>query len=232
MDAGESFETALRAGVAVYNAGEFHAAHDPWEAVWLELPDGDDERLLHGLVQHTAAVYHARRRNWSGATGLAGSAGEYLAGLPDDYRGVDVAAVRSYLARLAADPELAERRDPPPLRYRGRAETADEVPFAAAALAAEAVAEEYDQYDEAVVDRAIEYAREDLESESGRDGGDEDAGERRDREMGPETGTRTRFAALVADFAGEPEQRRLVYRRLADHVERRRQRDHDVDGLF
>ena len=76
-------EAALRAGVAIYNAGEFHAAHDAWEAEWLGLDDGtDDERLLHGLIQFTAVVHHARERNWSGAVGLAESAGEYLADHP------------------------------------------------------------------------------------------------------------------------------------------------------
>ncbi len=39
----------LRAGAAIYNDGYYHAAHDAWEARWLECEDGtDDERLLHG----------------------------------------------------------------------------------------------------------------------------------------------------------------------------------------
>ena len=65
----------LRAGIAVYNAGEYHAAHDAWEDYWLDLERGtDDERLLHGLIQFTAAVHHAEERNWEGAVGLAESA--------------------------------------------------------------------------------------------------------------------------------------------------------------
>jgi len=53
---------ALRAGIAIHNAGHYHAAHDAWEDEWLELDDGSDERLLHGLIQFTAAIHHARNR--------------------------------------------------------------------------------------------------------------------------------------------------------------------------
>src|SRR6056297_1954318 len=100
-------DQALRIGLVVFNAEDYHAAHDAWEDEWLDLPSGsDDERFLHGLIQYTAAVYHTRTGNWSGARGLAESAGDYLAGLPDDYRGVNVGSVREYLRRLAADPEF------------------------------------------------------------------------------------------------------------------------------
>jgi len=210
-------DAALRAGVALFTAGEYHAAHDPWEAVWLDLESGtDDERLLHGLIQYTAALHHASGRNWSGATGLAGSARAYLADLPPDYRGVNVGDVRPYLAGLAADPERVERGPPVPLTLDGRAlalaELGDDPD--AAALAAEAIVEEYDRYDEDVVERAIGFAR------------DEVAAEERGETVS------TRFVALVADFVGDAPRRDLIYRRLADHVERRVQRERDVDGLF
>jgi hypothetical protein len=41
-----------------------------------------------------------------------------------------------------------------------------------------------------------------------------------------------RFVALVMDFARERDRRPVVHARLRDHVERRRQHDRDVDGLF
>ncbi|WP_129114542.1 DUF309 domain-containing protein [Halegenticoccus tardaugens] len=203
-------DDALRAGVAIYNAGEHHAAHDAWEDRWLELERGtDDERFLHGLIQFTAAIHHARRRNWRGATGLAASAGEYLGGLPPTYRGVDLAPIRGYLAALARDPEIAERRRPPALTVDGHALRPSDLDFEAAAVAARVLAEDDDRFDGDVLARAIEFAREELEE-----------------------GTRTRFIALVADFAAKAERRELVYRRLREHVERRTQREEDVDGLF
>jgi predicted metal-dependent hydrolase len=203
----------LRAGIAVYNAGEHHAAHDAWEDRWLDLEsDTADERFLHGLIQFTAAVHHGHAGNWAGAEGLAESAGEYLDGLPSPYRGVDLDAVRSYLAALAADPEHIERAGPPRLRHEGRAldlaGLAAAGDFEAAAIAAEVLAEEYEAYEEDVVEAAIEYARESVEAGEG-----------------------GRFVALVFDFVAGGD-RDLVYRRLREHVRRRRDREEDVEGLF
>ena len=206
-------EAHLRAGIAVYNAGDHHAAHDAWEDHWLDLEPGtDDERFLHGLIQFTAAVHHGHEGNWDGLRGLADSAGEYLDGLPSPYRGVDLGIVRSYLADLAADPEHIERAEPPRLEHEGRAlslaDLAEAGDFGAAAVAAEVLAEEYDAYDEAVIEAAIDYAR---ESVADGDGG--------------------RFVALAFDFVSG-EERDLVYRRLREHVKRRQNREGDVEGLF
>lgn len=209
---------ALRVGAAVFNAGDHHAAHDAWESGWLELDDGTpDERLLHGLIQYTAAVHHARNRNWSGATGLATSAREYLDALDADYRGVNVDSVRAYLERLAGDPEFAERARPRPLRIDGRVIRADDLSFENVADAARLVAEEYDAYDESVLERAVEYATEEVrEDEPGAGGGR--AG--------------TRYVAFLFDFVGDRENRDILYDRLFAHVERERARERDVSELF
>jgi hypothetical protein len=201
-------EDALRAGAAVYNDGEHHAAHDAWEDRWLDLESGtDDERLLHGLIQFTAAIHHARNRNWEGARGLAESAGGYLAGLPENYRGVALDPVREYLAGLASDPELIERDPPPALVHRGEAVSFADLDVEATFLAARVLAEELGIEGE-VIDHAIRYARDDLQESGG----------------GP-------FLSLVFDLVRE-EGRGLVRRRLEDRVERRRSRDRDVEGLF
>ncbi|RDI71415.1 DUF309 domain-containing protein [Halopelagius longus] len=214
-------ERILRVGAAVFNAGDHHAAHDAWEPRWLELADGTpDERLLHGLIQYTAAVHHARNRNWSGAVGLATSAREYLGEVADgdgNYRGVNVAAVRRYLGRLEADPEFAERARPLPLRIEGRVVRADDLPFEDVADAARVVAEDYDAYDEEVIERAVEYATEEVqEDEPGVGGGR--AG--------------TRYVAFLFDFVGDRENRDILYERLFAHVERERARERDATGLF
>ncbi|AZH27050.1 DUF309 domain-containing protein [Haloplanus aerogenes] len=202
-------EAPLRAGIAIYNAGEYHAAHDAWEEPWLALDSGiDDERFLHGLIQFTAAVYHARTRNWSGATGLAESAGDYLAGLPSPYRGVDLDPVRRSLTALAADPEVIERHRPPALRYEGAALTPEDLRFEAAAVAATVLADEYG-YDVATVERAIEFAREEIEG-----------------------GERTLFTTTLLEFVTADAERPLVYQRLTEHVDRRAREYADVAGLF
>ena len=203
-------EAPLRAGIAVYNAGNYHAAHDAWEDHWLDLESGtDDEQFLHGLIQFTAAVYHATERNWGGATGLASSAREYLADLPDPYRGVDVAAVREYLGRLHDDPEVIERRPPLALTYEGDVLTLEDLDFESSAAAAEVYAEE-GPYDESVVEQAVAYARADL------DDGDETSD----------------FVTFVMDFTRDGEHRGIIHQRLSERVERREQRESDVDGLF
>jgi predicted metal-dependent hydrolase len=202
----------LRAGIAIFNAGGYHGAHDAWEEHWLDLAEGtDDELFLHGLIQFTAAVYHARNRNWSGATGLATSSREYLESLPERYRGVDVGAVRSYLGRLARDTELIERRRPLALTLDGDRIQLSDLQFEGTCIAAHVLAEERaDDHpeEEAVIEQAIEYARADLEK------------------------TNSAIVPLLFDYVREPERRGIIVQRLGEHVQRRRNREEDVSGLF
>lgn len=203
-------ETYLRGGVAIYNAGEFHAAHDAWEDHWLDLErDTDDERFLHGLIQFTAVVHHTADGNWTGIRGLAESAVEYLDDLPAEYRGINVDTVRAYLRAVRDDPEHVERVAPPRLTSEGTVLRPDDLGFDASAVAALVLAEEFG-YEESVVERAIEFARMDLQA--GDDG--------------------SQFITFVMDFVREPEDRDLILQRLRQHVERREFRESDVDGLF
>ena len=203
-------ETALRAGVAIYNAGDYHEAHDAWEDHWLDLASGtDDERFLHGLIQFTAAVHHASKRNWPGVTGLTESASDYLADLPADYRGVDLAAVRVFLRALDADPERIERAPPLELTHDGEALALSELDFEESAAAAAVYAED-GPFEEAVIEQGVAYARDDLDSGAGT----------------------SPFVTFVMDFTRDPANRGIIYQRLSEHIQRRRRRESDVDGLF
>ena len=200
----------LRAGIAIYNAGGYHAAHDAWEDHWLDLDSGtDDERFLHGLIQFTAAVFHARNGNWSGATGLAESGREYLDGLGGAYRGVDLGAVRDYLGALADDPERIERAPPLALTYEGTRLRPDDLGFESTAIAARVLAED-GGYDEAMVEDAVTYARADLDAEA----------------------AESPFVTFLFDFVRDPENRGVIAQRLGEHVQRRQHRESDVEGLF
>ena len=200
----------LRVGIAIYNDGYYHAAHDAWEDHWLSLEDGtDDERLFHGLIQFTAAVHHARERNWDGCVGLAESATEYLAGLPGEYREVDLEAVRQYLTALASDPEVIERRRPVRIAHAGEVPTLDTLSVTETATAAPVLADELG-YEVGPLEQAAEYATSDLEA--GRDD--------------------SRFITLLFDFVREDAHRAVVYQRLSGHVDRRKAREEDVEGLF
>ncbi|APX97439.1 DUF309 domain-containing protein [Natronorubrum daqingense] len=200
----------LRAGAAIYNAGFYHAAHDAWEDYWLDLESGtDDERLLHGLIQFTAAVYHARERNWEGAIGLAASARAYLSGLPAEYRDIELESVRAFLVALESDPELIERRPPIRLVHEGDVPTRSSLGFEPTAIAATVLADELG-FEEEPIERARSYARRDLEA--GDDG--------------------SRFVTLLFDFVREDEHRGIIFQRLTEHVDRREARESDVEGLF
>jgi len=199
----------LRAGVAIYNEGRFHAAHDAWEDHWLGLDQGtDDEHLLHGLIQFTAVVYHACEGNDSGAKGLAESAADYLAGLPSPYRGVDLDPLRPFLDGMANDPEGFEPSDAPALTHEGIELSYEELGVGATAVAARVLAEE-GGYDVAAVEQASEWAREEI-----------DAGE---------SGA---FTGLVFSFVRDPDHRPIIAQRLVEHVQRRENRAADVEGLF
>jgi hypothetical protein len=199
----------LRAGVAIYNEGRYHAAHDAWEDHWLDLERGtDDERLLHGLIQFTAVAHHLQDENWSGATGLAESGGEYLADLPATSRGVELDPVRAFLERVAADAASAAPEDAPALVHERRALGYDDLGFETTAVVARVLAEE-DGYDESLVASGIEYAREEVAAD--------------------ESGT---FTGLVFSFVRDPDHRPMVATRLGQHAQRRQHRESDVDGLF
>jgi len=206
---------ALSAGAALFNEGYVLAAHDPWEAAWLPLDpdtDGDnaaaDERLLHGLIAAAAATHHAASRNWSGATGCATNAVEYLGAVDATARGVAVAPVREWCRRLAVDPETVERARPPAIRIDDAAPGFDDLDLPAALLAAPPLAGEVEAGTEAVFERAVELAHE-------------------------ERGTgRTAVAELLFAFLRDPETRPQVAARLADRVELAERKRRDVDDLF
>lgn len=200
----------LRAGIAIYNDGEFHAAHDAWEDRWLDLTAGsDDERLLHGLIQFTAAVHHAHGANWAGVRGLAESGAGYLADLPANYRDVNVGDVRNYLRAVASDPEHVERVAIPKLAHEEVPLRPEDLRFEASAVVAEVLADEYG-YDETVVERAVEYARADLDD-----------------------GTATsQFVTFVMDFGRDAANRGIIFQRLEGAVGKRRHEEEDVEGLF
>lgn len=202
-------EDALRAGIALYNAGHYRTAHDAWEHPWIGMSSRNEQKdFLQGLIQYTVAIHHAISGNEAGARNLAANAPSYLDGYPASFAGVDLEPVRRYLEALRSDPTCVERRDPPTLTHRGDAVTFENLDLEATLLAIEALAES--EGDEELVDRAIEYARADL-----------DAGEEG-----------SRYIALLFDYVRESGARGTVRQRLSEHVDRRSAREGDVDGLF
>lgn len=199
------FMDRLRAGAALYNTGHYLAAHEPWEELWLEDPREAREDCIQGLVQATAATFKARTGNQPGAVGLAESGRAYLAACDGDVGPVDAGPLQRWLEAIATDPEVAERRQPPTLRLDGEAVLPADLQFPAAAEAARALAE---THGDELVEQAVDYAEADLAE---------------DDESSP-------FVTLTLEYlrGGSPTARR----RLEEHVQRRQNRDADVDGLF
>jgi hypothetical protein len=212
VDADRSPDLAahLRAGVAVFNTGAYLAAHDPWEAAWLPLDEGSDERLLHGLIQVAAGTHHARTGNVEGATTLAASARDYLSGL-DGHRGVDLGPVRDWLDAVATDPAAAGERDPPLIGVDGVALDPGDLEFPAASVAApHLAAARGDEETADLLRRAADYGRADLADGK----------------------TESPFVMLTQEFLDPDRPDGPPLGRLRGHVRRREQRDADVAGLF
>jgi len=207
-------ETALRVGIALYNASEAHAANEAWGAVGLDLRKDDDtdncndESLFNGLIQFSGSVYHAQSQNWDDTVGLAESAHEYLEPLPTRCRGIDTNTLAAACRWLAVDPKRVNRESAPAVQYKGRRLTAADLEIEGITMAAGVVADEYNGYDQDIIDAAIDFA-----CEEATDGG-------------------SQFIGLLTSFVDDRGHRGIVYDRLRKQVDRRQSRRDDVIGLF
>ena len=97
-------------GVRLFNSGEYHESHDCFEDEWYNYGRGTTEsKFLHGMVQVAAGAYkHFDFENDDGMRSLFETALQYLEGVPDDYYGVDIDAVRSTLQDALGDPSVLE----------------------------------------------------------------------------------------------------------------------------
>jgi len=116
-------------GVCLYNAGEFHEAHDCFEVEWNNYGSGTTESaFLHGMVQVAAGAYkHFDFEDDRGMRSLFETALQYLHGVPRDFYGVDVLHVRTILTDAIDDPAAIEGWQ---IRLDGATPTADEADVA------------------------------------------------------------------------------------------------------
>lgn len=236
----------LRAGIAIYNAGYYHAAHDAWEEYWMGVPEGSDRDFLQGLIQFTAAVYHTTTENWIGARKLATKAQTYLDGLGEEYREVDLQPIRQHLRALERDSERVGRAPPPRIEHGGAVIDFEALGFDATAVAATVLAEEWG-YDEGVFGRAAEYAARDIDDGNEtspfvallfdfvREGGRSEPSDRASGRTSADTsgGQRPREGGETANRADDQvDHRDIIAQRLSEHLDRRESRKEDVEGLF
>ncbi len=87
------------AGIDLYNAGEFHAAHDAWEERWRDDCGPREKLFLQALIQSAVVFHHIEIGRRGAARRMYRMALEKFARLgADRFMSLDV---RDYLARLA-----------------------------------------------------------------------------------------------------------------------------------
>jgi len=93
-------------GVRLYNSGAFHESHDCFESEWYNYGSGTTEAAFaHGMVQVAAGAYkHFDFENDDGMRSLFRTALRYFQGVPNDFYGVDLLAVRTTLTNALNDP--------------------------------------------------------------------------------------------------------------------------------
>src|SRR6201992_771911 len=102
---------ALAEGLRLYDTGQFFAAHEAWESVWLPAQE-PEKTFLQGLIQVTAAFHHLQRNNRLGTARLLQGALRRLEGYPASFGSVPVvslcADIREWLKALETDAPLPE----------------------------------------------------------------------------------------------------------------------------
>jgi predicted metal-dependent hydrolase len=106
--------SALAAGLAAYDRGDYFEAHELLEPAWMGTDDLGERALLQGLIKVAAAYVHAVRGNPPGIVrNLEGARERLVEARTDGHHtaGLDLNAlirdVDVRLAALAAHPELA-----------------------------------------------------------------------------------------------------------------------------
>ena len=88
--------------IRLFNAGEFYKQHDLFETLWREEARSIRD-LYQGILQIGVGYYQITRGNVRGALKMIARGQRWLAPLPDQCRGVDVAALRADAAHVAAE---------------------------------------------------------------------------------------------------------------------------------
>jgi uncharacterized protein len=101
---------ALAEGLQHYHAGEFFAAHESWESLWMVAQE-PEKMFLQGLIQVTAAFHHLQRNNPLGAMLLLQAALGRLDRYPPGFGGISVSLlcddIRERLRTLEAGEEAS-----------------------------------------------------------------------------------------------------------------------------
>jgi uncharacterized protein len=109
---------ALQRGMSAYQQGLFFEAHEIWEELWRNQPDGLERTFLQGLILVAAAMHKLlRMKSASGAVRLLARAHDKLVKVPDGTWNIGVQTLRTDVLRAQVEIERlaqAGRTDLPP----------------------------------------------------------------------------------------------------------------------
>ncbi len=210
MNEDEKIEVYLKAGIAIYNSGEYHAAHGAWERCWLKLEKGSrDKVFLQGLIQFTAIIYHGINENWKGMEGLVESSLVYLGEIPEIYRGVDIESVREYIIEMKKDVEVFSQENIPSINYEGEKMELEDLEIESTLIAAKVIAEEIEVYEYNIIKEAVGYVNEGLEDKKYK-----------------------KIEQLIVTFVKVPDLREMAYEQIRNRMGRIRENRKDIKKLF
>jgi hypothetical protein len=106
----EPYDPRYLAGILLFNAGDFFEAHEVWEDLWAEA-HGDERRFFQGLIQAAVGLCHFGNGNLRGAAKLYRSSRDYVKGLANPFRGLDLVDFWRQMEGCFA-PVLTENPDP------------------------------------------------------------------------------------------------------------------------
>jgi hypothetical protein len=101
---GESLPPEALHAIELFNAGEFYKQHDTFEALWMA-EDGPARDLYRAILQVGVSYYQVQRGNQRGALKMLLRSLQWLALLPDECQGVDVARLKTDAAAARAELE-------------------------------------------------------------------------------------------------------------------------------
>ena len=94
----EDARRAFAEGVAAFNEGRYHDAHEALESCWLAT-QGPDSDFYKGLIQAAICLHHLERGNVEGARKLYRGHRKLLAPYLPRHGGVDLAALLAGMQR-------------------------------------------------------------------------------------------------------------------------------------
>lgn len=86
----DAVDAKLRRAAELFDAAEYHAAHEVLDELW-ETASREDSDFLKGLIQACVALHHFKNGNPDGARKLYSGHRQYLGPYLPGHRGLDLA---------------------------------------------------------------------------------------------------------------------------------------------